>query len=759
MFSLRRTRRREKISDTPVSDPGRRSQTKTEDGRSNVTVPPPRSPGIIPPPRGIFKRRSKLEVTETAKDELMQAIKEHLEKLKPDKVLLGKVNVTEVKRALQEMYSALEGLHGKLAKDFIETQQQPTYPGWDELYDVDEKMAEAVLIAEDLLEAQSESQSQVQSQDGHEQEFNERPEPSAPPRSALDDFLGDDEEQMPILFAGGMANLHGSKKNSEVPHSRLRFSDRRQEFGPTVTSTPFVGAETGAIPKARGGTQAYAARYPEIDDVSPDDSISAAGERRHSGLSGSRRGTSGVNKNSSFSGASERKPVFWRDHSQTPRQSNTGWRSLGGGLPRRGPPGGGPPSGGPPGGGPPSGPPGSGPPGGGFPGGPPGGGYPGYPNFGNITPNLNQGGQSDMAILMSHMMMGMTTAIRQGLHSSYHVKDKVQKFTGQGKAVFSKYSSWREAILKQVEYLLSVNKCGAEILQEIKNTLGGPALSLINDLELTDGNFEVAMSLLDEMYMDPFLLVDSLIEKMLDIPSLNEKSSLDQWWQFYADIISVRQRFQQLQLSDADISTVFFQHSIVQKLSPALQKAWRKKRTIYQQSLPKGQFQCIPVDLFFRMILQEIKASQTVHQDKPNKGQEKSKPNKPNFRNVKGLTYTVAEGSTNNVQCRTCDNDKKHSLSSCKAVKAMSHTERWNRLKSKKICAGCQIPLDKIEHKVRDCHERCTKCGRGHNVLFHDDNFYKQKSPKGKRKKNSANVHATSGECETQVSHDGSSNE
>ncbi len=104
-----------------------------------------------------------------------------------------------------------------------------------------------------------------------------------------------------------------------------------------------------------------------------------------------------------------------------------------------------------------------------------------------------------------------------------------------------------------------------------------------------------------------------------------------------------------------------------------------------------------------------------------NKGQERPKSNFE-CKSVKGLTYTVTE--SNDVKCCICDNtDKQHSLNSCKQVRAMPVKERWDKLKEKKICCGCQIPLHEVKHLKGQCHIKCNKCGKGHHELFHDENY------------------------------------
>ncbi len=393
-------------------------------------------------------------------------------------------------------------------------------------------------------------------------------------------------------------------------------------------------------------------------------------------------------------------------------------------------------------------------------------GNPSYPGGNNANPNMGVNNNM-MMNTMSQMMSGISTALSQGLHANYNVKDRVKTFTGEGKGAYSDYMTWRESFMKQMMYLTNVNKTQAEILQEMKNTLGGAALKAIGSLELTDSNLQVAIELLDDIYMDAFLIVDSLIQKMFTITAMNENSTIEQWWQFYAEITSVRQRFQQLDLTDAEISTVFFQHAIARKLSPTMQKAWRKKRTIFQQSQPRGQFTCIPLDLFYKTILQEIKATQTVQQNKNEKNNEKWTSNKPqyyqnkyktDFKNIKGLTYAVGRESPNSIQCHTCEDKQPHSLNTCKKLKNISVKERWTKLKGKRICAGCQDPLDKITHKGKDCHIKCGKCGRGHHIMFHDEEFYK-KFFKTKDTNKTGVANATTVEFETQNQQLGSRND
>ncbi len=740
MFSsFRRSKSRErKPPDTVLSDPGRQDRRgRSQDVRSNVTAPPRRNKSFGP-------HTGKWEL-ERLRDKLSQGIKERIESLQPDNVLLNNVSITQAKRAYDEMMKALDGVHAELEEMFAPSQLFPVYPGWEEFRALERQMTEAVSDAERLRGYQSESQSEVLSPNERRHEFEPGTEPSAPPRSAFDHFFNDDE--MPVLFTDGRELFQGRKKNSDVQGGRLRFSDRRQEFGP-ITSTPAATGfkDTGATRKGGRGTQEYARDFhtgADDDEVSPGDSVSHTGDDESEvNLRNARQ------RKSYFGGPPSGRPFGGRNTTKGYDDESPRRRHPSGGLSRRGLSRGGLPGGGLPGGGLPGGGlPGGGPPGGGWPGGgPPGGGPPRGipPPFPNNSDQWGPQG-TDM---FSTMVLGLTDALRQGLHSGYNIKQHVMTFSGEGSEVYSDYVIWREAFLKQKEYLQTVNKSFADILQEMKNTLSGSALDVVKTFKLTDGNLEVALQMLDERFCDANLLVRSQINKMIDIKPLTDKSSTQEMWNFYADINSVRQRFAQLNLSDADVSCVFFQYSIERKLSPSMRKSWNKRRTIFQQHQPGrfSEFQSIPLSYCYQTILQEIKAAQAL----PGKEERQDKPqgrSKQNFKQVKGLTYTVAQEAMN-VQCHTCDNPNKHNLATCKELRAMPVKERWVKLKGKKICGGCQNPLDKLSHARAACTIKCDKCGRGHHVMFHDDEFYKQKALNGKTKTKKANVHATSGACE-----------
>ncbi len=282
MFSFRKHKNKapKRPEGTVISEPQARADfsQREQDLRSNVTAPPR-------VPQGLEKAINQYLMDQESRRVVIEDINILLTLLQPNKILFENVDIDKVQDNLSKLFVTLKQLDQELSEKHVPTADCVLYPGHEETKALEEKILKELAIARNVIRTYNDSQSEIQSlNDRDNTQFERRTEASAPAMDAFGDFLGNEEEQMPLLFTGGNAHLHGDKRNSDIRNSRIRFSDRRQEIGPMSTSTPYVGAQTGAIPKTFRGTQEYAKRYGaqrgvmnKDEEINPEDSISAVG--------------------------------------------------------------------------------------------------------------------------------------------------------------------------------------------------------------------------------------------------------------------------------------------------------------------------------------------------------------------------------------------------------------------------------------------------------------------------------------------------
>ena len=72
---------------------------------------------------------------------------------------------------------------------------------------------------------------------------------------------------------------------------------------------------------------------------------------------------------------------------------------------------------------------------------------------------------------------------------------------------------------------------------------------------------------------------------------------------FYGEMMATRMRFAQLNITDAELSTLFFIASIEKKLPKEIQQTWNKKLVSFQnRQRDQSRFQILPLEAFFLVL-------------------------------------------------------------------------------------------------------------------------------------------------------------
>ena len=81
---------------------------------------------------------------------------------------------------------------------------------------------------------------------------------------------------------------------------------------------------------------------------------------------------------------------------------------------------------------------------------------------------------------------------------------------------------------------LRLNLSEATKLTYLKNYLGGYALKLIQHLQITDGNYRVALTLLEKEFLDKDAIVDELFSKLIALKPEHDPTYLKTDYYFHS---------------------------------------------------------------------------------------------------------------------------------------------------------------------------------------------------------------------------------
>lgn len=318
----------------------------------------------------------------------------------------------------------------------------------------------------------------------------------------------------------------------------------------------------------------------------------------------------------------------------------------------------------------------------------------------------------------------LTSAVSQGASHHFDVMRHIpKKFSGREENAADAYMKWAQAWKPVNKKLRDLGFTKAQRLVEMKRTLEGSALEAINSLPQKDESYDDAQDILYDLYNNIQAMVRGMIYKLVNMPAIPSEASSDAMRNLYAKLTTVRQRFSQLEISDADLSTLFFIETFERKLPDSVAQSWRKKVTKFEKRHGRrDKFVQLPLESFVQHLLESIQ--EKTLQGESNRGrQDKNKHQHKTGGHTKkkeGLIYAT-NTKADKLTCNMCDDKKAHNLEDCPMVRGMTPNERWRRALERKICTGCQVPIEEVSHELGKCSRKCPVdgCGRGHHALFH----------------------------------------
>lgn len=235
--------------------------------------------------------------------------------------------------------------------------------------------------------------------------------------------------------------------------------------------------------------------------------------------------------------------------------------------------------------------------------------------------------------------------------------------------------------------------------QYLKGCLTGEASVVIDSMEISAANYEVAWDTLKERYDDKYVLVQNHVKAIMEMPSLTKEncSGLGQM----ADNTGKHLRTLRALQIPVDTWDDILVYILSSKFDPVTSREWRSSLKV------KGHLPTLKELLDF--IAHQCRTLESA----PQSGIEGAKKaESKSHSNAKRHSFCVA---TVKVKCNYCQGD--HSIYYCKTFAALPVSRRISEIRNRKICSNC---LRTTSHASSKCTSGlCKICHAKHNTLLH----------------------------------------
>lgn len=268
--------------------------------------------------------------------------------------------------------------------------------------------------------------------------------------------------------------------------------------------------------------------------------------------------------------------------------------------------------------------------------------------------------------------------------------------------IYDEWPAYQDLYMSLVHNNPTLSK--VQKLHYLKSSLTGEALSLVKHVQVTEVNYDGALSMLKARFGNKRIIVNSILKRMFAQKKLptqtahNIKSILDTTTECLNALTNLN-----LSTSSWDTLThsliVFL---VVQKLDPETHREWEE--VAYDDNddeLPKWEALQKFLQSKFRTL--ELITPPT---------REKSTP--------KGKEYAVHVSTSNTTSskqrcCALCEKD--HTLCHCEDFLKLTPAERCEYIKRHNLCYNCLAP----GHSAYKCRLKmsCRKCHKRHHTLTH----------------------------------------
>ena len=196
------------------------------------------------------------------------------------------------------------------------------------------------------------------------------------------------------------------------------------------------------------------------------------------------------------------------------------------------------------------------------------------------------------------MNMALTRVFNMGFKARDYIKEMFY-----GEKDLLNYRSWRRNWDNAEEKMALMCMADFEKLRELKSCLGGPAKAMISPLEDLDGNYKVALDMLNETFGSTSNDVRHILEDFMKQPKLSS-SGFGDLVTFRGRIMSLTSHLTLLQQPHEHLLELILMAFLESKLNPDLLRKWHKKAAeaasdiARAKNLPKNSYVPVPMSVF-----------------------------------------------------------------------------------------------------------------------------------------------------------------
>ncbi|BES88544.1 Retrotransposon protein [Nesidiocoris tenuis] len=251
-------------------------------------------------------------------------------------------------------------------------------------------------------------------------------------------------------------------------------------------------------------------------------------------------------------------------------------------------------------------------------------------------------------------------------------------------------------------------------LKYLKNSLRGEAYSIIDSLDLTCENYQVALDLLIERYDDPNRAIEKHTASLFDLPKLERESASS--LRSLLDNSQKHLRALKGHGQPTDSWDTLIVHLISSKFDAPTFQEWKKATPAKTLPTAKQLFEFLETRC---RILDSISAH-TSHSSLMRSSQFTDSYNTKSAPPGAKRPSRCFVAESNEVSfpavppCIICS--QPHLLNRCERFLGMSTDQRFEFVKSKYLCINCL----RGNHRVADCRSsHCQACQKTHHTLLH----------------------------------------
>ena len=345
----------------------------------------------------------------------------------------------------------------------------------------------------------------------------------------------------------------------------------------------------------------------------------------------------------------------------------------------------------------------------------------------------------DLIAIMEAVSGAATTAIGRAIgdrgerqaqvvwSSTFKLKDHLKKFDGKEP---KKYQAFIQAWAPLNDRMEEMGLVAVERFNQLKTCLEGEALKAVENLPYANPSLEQALRILNGMYGDPQLTINSLIEELKNCRQMGYEAK--QIKEFYLAVHGTYQSMLTMGMAFTEQATINMFASLVElKLNNQAAREWAKIKLRSRDAAGEPNWT-------LQQLMDMLKEATLIAEDLKGRPSTRSKTHstqqgKPSSSTLAGNFSTqipgnalvtgfgVSKGQGGKKPyppCLFC-NETDHSHYICPKAKEMGPQACLNIVNQKKACKCCF----RIGHTTKDCRSKernlCKKCRKEHHTLLH----------------------------------------